>query len=184
MPCPALRSSGRRLAPQHADRNELNIFGRTRRDGGRLARRPPIIEQALRHAAQPGALYHLARRPRPAEPPSPPRSKCAAGPTAPGCLLPLKQPPSGVQREAPEISWIAACYPRRYTTQAGRLRSMCSAITIGARATRHGHSSASAYPALRKSGATGASGTHKPIARLSQCRRDQDAAPQFGASRR
>jgi hypothetical protein len=54
-------------------------------------------------------------------PPSRPRTKCAADPTAPGYLRSPKQPPSGVQREAPEISRIAGCYPRRYTAQAGRL---------------------------------------------------------------
>ncbi len=38
------------------------------------------------------------------------------------CLLPPKLPPSGVQREAPEISSIAARRPRRYTPKTGRLR--------------------------------------------------------------
>jgi len=74
-------------------------------------------------AARPGALCHLPRRSRPAVPPSPQHSKCAADPTAPGCPLPPKQPPSGVQREAAEISRIAGGGPRRYTAQTGRSRS-------------------------------------------------------------
>jgi hypothetical protein len=40
----------------------------------------------------------------------------------PGCPLPSKQAPSGVQKEAPEISNIAGHFPRRYTAQTGRLR--------------------------------------------------------------
>jgi hypothetical protein len=36
-----------RLASEHTNADELNIVGRARRNGGRLARRPPLIKQAL-----------------------------------------------------------------------------------------------------------------------------------------
>ena len=44
---------------------------------------------------------------------------------APGYLCPTKSPPSGVQKEAPEIANIIKRRTRRYTCQAERLLSTC-----------------------------------------------------------
>jgi hypothetical protein len=55
-------------------------------------------------------------------PPSPRRSRYAADPTTRGYRLRPNPPPSGVQKEAPEVSKITACRPCRYTPETGRLR--------------------------------------------------------------
>jgi hypothetical protein len=41
------------FACDHAGRHQLDVFARLGRDGGRLARRAPIVEQALRYPVAP-----------------------------------------------------------------------------------------------------------------------------------
>jgi hypothetical protein len=57
---------------------------------------------------------------------SPRHSRYAADPTARGYPRRPNPPPSGVQKEAPEISSIAADQTRRYTPETERLRSIPS----------------------------------------------------------
>ena len=116
--------------------NELNILGRARRNSGRLARRTPIVEQALRHAAPPRDQAHFATfRVDLGE-------QCrllVRAPNAPPVRRPqdiyvrqnslLLESRERLQRSAgsPDAA------PRRYTAQAGRLLAGSGAVVLGGR---------------------------------------------------